>query len=409
MNMKLLARLGRESAKADFNKRALDLASVGGQLSDFWGGLTPENRSSIIGGVGGLGLGAIGGGLLGGGEGALMGALAGGGLGAFGGRNHSPLLNYFTRRDDANTVSSAESKNYFNDAAGNAFRPTTSAAEGDSDAQKQYNNWYKDFETQQPHMERLDYPYNPTPGFKMAAGPSPLTPTPPIDFGSTAPDPATPPTPGPTTHRALSRDGRPTVPSVPLPGTPGGAQPGTLFRGATPQYKLSDMPPRPRYYEGDQDQYNWNTALTHGYQHMQGIGLDADGAVIKPYNMDNDQMRDLSHYVYPTYGEGYRMKGIRERGEPYPYASRVEYDAAKKQFIAQGKENRQRLVDYTRSMYPEFAQLNKHPEGYTTPVGEDPRPSTSDVNYSTIPPNTLRRLQAAAQRSLQTTQPSRRP
>jgi len=409
MNMKLLARLGRESAKADFNKRALDLASVGGQLSDFWGGLTPENRSSIIGGVGGLGLGAIGGGLLGGGEGALMGALAGGGFGAFGGRNHSPLLNYFKKQDTNNTLRSPENKRYFNGEVSRNY-PATPAEEGDSDAKKQHDNWYKDFKTQQPHVEPLDYPYNPTPGFKMAAGPSPLTPTPsPIDFGSTAPDPATPPTPGPTTHRIGSRNARPVAPAAPLPGSPGGAQPGTLFRGATPQYKLSDMPQMPRGYEGGQDQYNWNTALTHGYQHMQGIGLDADGAVIKPYNMDNDQMRDLSHYVYPTYGEGYRMKGIRERGEPYPYANEQAYNAAKKQFTTQGEENRQRLVDYTRSMYPEFAQLNKHPEGYKTPAGEDPRPSTSDVAYSTIPPNTLRRLQAAAQRSLQTTQPSQRP
>lgn len=227
---------------------------------------------------------------------------------------------------------------------------------------------------------------------------------PPADFGGT---PAAPPTPGPTTHRIGSRNARPAVPSAPLPGTPGGAQPGTLFRGAPPQYKLSDMPQMPRGYAGGQGQYNWNTALTHGYQHMQGIGLDAAGAVSKPYNLDNDQMRDLSHYVYPTYGEGYRMKGIRERGEPYPYANEQAYNAAKKQFTAQGKENRQRLVDYTRRMYPEFAQLNKHPEGYTTPAGQDPRPSTRDVAYSTIPPNTLRRLQAAAQRSLQATQPSR--
>jgi hypothetical protein len=219
--------------------------------------------------------------------------------------------------------------------------------------------------------------------------------------------PAAPPTPGPTTHRIGSRNARPVAPAAPLPGSPGGAQPGTLFRGATPQYKLSDMPQMPRGYEGGQAQYNWNTALKHGYKHQQGIGLDAAGAVSNPYDLDNDQMRDLSHYVYPTYGEGYRMKGISERGEPYPYANAQAYNAAKKQFITQGKENRQRLVDYTRSMYPEFAQLNKHPEGYTTPAGQEPLPSTSDVAYSTIPPNTLRRLQAAAQRSLQTTQPSR--
>jgi hypothetical protein len=227
---------------------------------------------------------------------------------------------------------------------------------------------------------------------------------PPADFGGT---PAAPPTPGPTTHRIGSRNARPVAPAAPLPGSPGGAQPGTLFRGATPQYKLSDMPQMPRGYEGGQAQYNWNTALKHGYKHQQGIGLDAAGAVSNPYDLDNDQMRDLSHYVYPTYGEGYRMKGISERGEPYPYANAQAYNAAKKQFITQGKENRQRLVDYTRSMYPEFAQLNKHPEGYTTPAGQEPLPSTSDVAYSTIPPNTLRRLQAAAQRSLQTTQPSR--
>ena len=227
---------------------------------------------------------------------------------------------------------------------------------------------------------------------------------PPIDFGDGTP--ATPPTTGLTTHRALSRDARPTVPSAPLPGTPGGAQPGTLFRGATPQYKLSDIPQMRRGYEGGQDRWNWNSALTHGYQHQQGVGLDADGAVIKPYNMDNAQMRGLSHYVYPTYGEGYRLKGIRERGERYPYANRVEYDAAQKQFITQGKENRQRLVDYTRRMYPELVELNKRREGYTTPAGKQPLPSTSDTNYSTIPPDTLRRLQAVAQRSLQGTQPS---
>ena len=284
MNMKLLARLGRESAKADFNKRALDLASVGGQLSDFWGGLTPENRSSIIGGVGGLGLGAIGGGLLGGGEGALMGALAGGGFGAFGGRNHSPLLNYFKQQDANRTVSSPANKKHFNGEVSRNY-PATSAEGGDNDAKKQYNNWYKDFKIQQPHMEPLDYPYNPD-TLKMAAGPSPLTPTP-------------PPTPGLTTHRIGSSNARPTVPA-PLPGalsslhgaagTPGGAQPGALSRGATPgvnrtaiadpfikynQYKLSDMPPRPKYYEGGQSQRNWNSALTHAYKQQQGVGLDA--------------------------------------------------------------------------------------------------------------------------------------
>jgi hypothetical protein len=104
MNTELIARLARAAARGEEVKLAFDwrsigdsFGSIGDSVSGYWEGLSPEARSSIIGGVGGLGVGAIGGGLLGGGRGALIGALAGGGLGALGGRTYDPLLSYFKK------------------------------------------------------------------------------------------------------------------------------------------------------------------------------------------------------------------------------------------------------------------------------------------------------------------------
>jgi hypothetical protein len=102
MNTELIAHLARAAARGEEVKLALDFGSIsdsfgsiGDTVKSYWEGLSPEARSSIIGGVGGLGIGALGGGLLGGGRGALIGALAGGGLGALGGRTYDPLLNYY--------------------------------------------------------------------------------------------------------------------------------------------------------------------------------------------------------------------------------------------------------------------------------------------------------------------------
>jgi len=102
MNAELIAYIARAAARGEEVKLAVDWGSIGdsfGSIGDtvkgYWEGLSPEAKSSIIGGVGGLGIGALGGGLLGGGRGALIGALAGGGLGALGGRTYDPLLNYY--------------------------------------------------------------------------------------------------------------------------------------------------------------------------------------------------------------------------------------------------------------------------------------------------------------------------
>lgn len=75
----------RSTAAAMPIKAAVDLSQIGGQVSNWWGGLTPQTRNSIIGGGIGLGGGALLGGAMGGGKGALMGGLAGAGLGAGGG------------------------------------------------------------------------------------------------------------------------------------------------------------------------------------------------------------------------------------------------------------------------------------------------------------------------------------
>ena len=96
-NTELIAHLARAAARGEEVKLAFDFGSIGDTVKGYWEGLSPEARSSIIGGVGGLGVGALGGGLLGGGKGALIGALAGGGLGALGGRTYDPLLSYFKK------------------------------------------------------------------------------------------------------------------------------------------------------------------------------------------------------------------------------------------------------------------------------------------------------------------------
>ena len=96
-NTELIAHLARAAARGEEVKLAFDFGSIGDTVKGYWEGLSPEARSSIIGGVGGLGIGALGGGLLGGGKGALIGALAGGGLGALGGRTYDPLLSYFKK------------------------------------------------------------------------------------------------------------------------------------------------------------------------------------------------------------------------------------------------------------------------------------------------------------------------
>ena len=97
MNTELIANIARAAARGEEIKVAFDLGSIGDSVKGYWEGLSPEARSSIIGGVGGLGIGALGGGLLGGGKGALIGALAGGGLGALGGRTYDPMLSYFKK------------------------------------------------------------------------------------------------------------------------------------------------------------------------------------------------------------------------------------------------------------------------------------------------------------------------
>jgi hypothetical protein len=95
MNAELIAYVARAAARGEEVKLAVDWGSIGDTVKGYWEGLSPEARNSIIGGVGGLGIGALGGGLLGGGRGALIGALAGGGLGGLGGLTYDPLLNYY--------------------------------------------------------------------------------------------------------------------------------------------------------------------------------------------------------------------------------------------------------------------------------------------------------------------------
>ena len=97
MNIELIANIARAAARGEAIKVAFDWGDIGGEISKGWGGLSDDQKHSIIGGVGGLGIGALGGGLLGGGKGALIGALAGGGIGALGGRTYDPLLAYFNK------------------------------------------------------------------------------------------------------------------------------------------------------------------------------------------------------------------------------------------------------------------------------------------------------------------------
>tara|TARA_R110002051_G_scaffold160798_1_gene232394 strand:+ start:86 stop:493 length:408 start_codon:yes stop_codon:yes gene_type:complete len=97
MNIELIANIARAAARGEDIKVAFDFGDIGGEISRGWGGLSDDQKHSIIGGVGGLGIGALGGGLLGGGKGALIGALAGGGIGALGGRTYDPLLAYFNK------------------------------------------------------------------------------------------------------------------------------------------------------------------------------------------------------------------------------------------------------------------------------------------------------------------------
>ena len=95
MNIELIANIARAAARGEAIKVAFDWGDIGGEISKGWGSLSDDQKHSIIGGIGGLGIGALGGGLLGGGKGALIGALAGGGIGAYGGLKYDPLLNYF--------------------------------------------------------------------------------------------------------------------------------------------------------------------------------------------------------------------------------------------------------------------------------------------------------------------------
>jgi hypothetical protein len=155
--------------------------------------------------------------------------------------------------------------------------------------------------------------------------------------------------------------------------------PAVLDNAVNPTFSLRDLPPAPLGHRTAQQRGLWqrNAMLTHAYKNLQGIDADpATGVVARPYKLDADQMRGLSHYMYPRMGEQYRLNQLQQGGQPSPYADRFEYNNAMKGFLSTRAPNRQAVMDRANKMYP-------------------------GANIANIPQNTLTNLQGIGQRSLQ--------
>jgi hypothetical protein len=152
----------------------------------------------------------------------------------------------------------------------------------------------------------------------------------------------------------------PAVPAVPAaaPAVPAAAPPAGRARPAwagPPTYKRSDIPVPP--FETDQRTipYYQNAAITHAYKRQQSIDVDpVTGLVNNPYDLNAEQMRDLSHYMYPAVGEQYRLNELQRTGGASPYANQIEYDRAMQKFKGRSATNRDRLLESTRSLYPDM-------------------------------------------------------
>lgn len=209
---------------------------------------------------------------------------------------------------------------------------------------------------------------------KWAQAPAPPAAAPPAAPAVPAPAPAVPAAPAAPAP----------APAVPAPA------PAALPWAGNRTFTQADIgePPLGQRTEQLRAAYYRNAMMTHAYKRQNRIGVDpATGLVSDPYNLNSDQMRDLSHFMYPQAGHQYQLNKLQREGRPLPYANKLEYDAGMRQELSARAGNRQRLMDESNRLYP---------SGADNPY--------SDV--SNIPRNSLNQLQTIASRSLQPPEPS---
>lgn len=203
---------------------------------------------------------------------------------------------------------------------------------------------------------------------KWAQAPAPAAPAP------AAAVPAAPAVPAPVAP----------APAVPAPAVPAPAP----APAVNPTFTRADIPKPPlgqrSITDGQQGRYYNNAALTHAYKRQQNIDVDAaTGVVNNPYQLNAEQMRGLSHYIFPEAGEQYRLNELQRTGQANPYANRFEYDAAMREFLAKASTNQNRLLESARKLYPGM------------------KPGGGNIGFGSIPPNTMSRLRNIGWQSLQ--------
>ena len=175
-------------------------------------------------------------------------------------------------------------------------------------------------------------------------------------------------------------------PAMPAaPGAPAGNAVPPVMPAANPTFAREDIPKPPlgqKTQKGSGSYYS-NAALTHAYKRQQNIDVNpATGLVNNPYDLNAEQMRGLSHYMYPDVGEQYRLNELRRTNQNSPYANQFDYTKAMKGFVGQRATNRHQLLESARNLYPEMRD-------------------GAGIAFGNVPKDTLNRLQNIGWQSLQ--------
>jgi hypothetical protein len=176
-------------------------------------------------------------------------------------------------------------------------------------------------------------------------------------------------------------------PAMPAaPGAPAGNAVPPVMPAANPTFTREDIPKPPLGQKTPKQsgRYYNNAALTHAYKRQQNIDVDpATGRVNNPFDLNAEQMRGLSHYIFPDAGEQYRLNELQRTNQPSPYANRFDYDKAMHGFKGKAWDNQNQLLESARNLYPGM------------------KPGGGGIGFGSIPPDTMKRLRNIGWQSLQ--------